>query len=34
MTKIIRNIAEMTYTTIYNKNINGKDDPGSTNFSN
>lgn len=31
--KINRNITEMIYTTIYNKNINGKHDPRATNFS-
>lgn len=30
----LTNIGEIIYTTIYNKNINGKDDPSSSNFSN
>ena len=34
MTKINKNTAEMIYTTIYNKNTNGKDDARSNNFSN
>jgi len=32
MTKINRTMAEMICTTVCNKNINGRDDPRSSNF--